>query len=149
MNHAESLGVRGGRVHAGSQGQPLLFFLLNDVVLTVRGAELAPVVMLKRFRSLDFDFVRRLGQELYAEHPLLQFAKPERAKRLAALVMAKAPEINAALFSAPAEHCRPDEVEVRFAHIEIETMAYLYRRQQEGKLDAVSADRSVWKRLAA
>lgn len=126
-----------------------MFFLLNDVVLTVRGAELAPVVMLKRFQVLDFAFVERLGQELYAQHPLLQFAKPERAKRLAALIMAKAPEINAAHFSAPADHCRPEEVEVRFAHIEIETMAYLYRRQQEGKLDALAADRSVWRRLAA
>jgi hypothetical protein len=119
------------------------------VVLTVRGAELAPVVMLKRFRALDFQFVRRLGQELYAEHPLLQFAKPERAKRLAALIMAKAPEINAALFSAPADHCPPEDVEVRFAHIEIETMAELYRRQQEGRLNTLAADRSVWKRLAA
>ena len=126
-----------------------MFFLLNDVVLTVRGAELAPVVMLKRFRVLDFNFVQRLGQELYAEHPLLHFAKPERAKRLAALIMAKAPEINAAHFLAPGDDVEPDDVQARFAHIEIETMAYLYRRQQEGRLDAVTADSNVWKRLAA
>jgi hypothetical protein len=127
-----------------------LLFLMNDVVLNVSGAAFAPGALARRFKAVPFSFLGTLGCELYADEPLLHYANPKRAKRLAALVMAKAPEINAGLFVAPGFGCEPEDVTVRWAHISFEIMATLYTRQQEeGRLSTVDADRQVWRRLAA
>jgi hypothetical protein len=127
-----------------------VLFLMNDVVLNVKGSMFAPASLARRFQALPFTFLGTLGCELYAEEPLLHLAHPDRAKRLAALVMAKAPEINAALFIAPGFGCEPEDVTVRWAHISFEVMAHLYSRQQEeGRLSTLVTDRQVWRRLAA
>ncbi len=126
-----------------------MFFLLNDAVLNLQGEDLTPQSLGRRFASIGFDYVQTLGQELFAEEPLLQHARPERAMKLAALINSKQPAINAALFIAPAHNCRPDHVGVRFASLDLPTMASLQRQQSMGTLDAVSADREVWRRLAA
>jgi hypothetical protein len=126
-----------------------MFFLLNDVVLDLDTVKLSPKMAQRRFSSLPFDAVSRLGQELYAETPLLHHDKPGRAKRLATLVKAKAPDINAALFIAPYEGCAPDEVTLRYMHVAPEVMAKLSDRQEAGELDTLWTDRQVWKRLAA
>jgi hypothetical protein len=131
-----------------------MLFLLNDVVFRLDGV--AMEVRLggvrlggARMRGLAFPAILRMGQELYAAEPLLQRTKPERARRLAALISAKAPMINAALFIAPSLHCAPDEVTVRFVGCEFEVMADLFTLQRNGRLDAISADRKIWRRLAA
>lgn len=126
-----------------------MYFLLNDVVLNLRGEDLAAPVLTRRFGSIGFDYVQTLGQELYSEQPLLQHEHPERAMKLAALINAKQPSINAALFIAPARGCPTAQVGVRFASLDLPTMANLQRAQSTGSLDAVSADREVWRRLAA
>lgn len=126
-----------------------MLFLLNDVVLNLSGAKLSPKVASRRFQALPFNVVSKLGQELYAEDPLLHFDRPERAKRLATLIIAKAPSINAALFVAPAYGCAPDEVAMRYANVDFEVMARLSNRQDNGMLDTVWTDRQVWRRLAA
>ncbi len=126
-----------------------MLFLLNDVVLNLAGAKLSPKVAGKRFKALPFNIVSKLGQELYAEDPLLHFDRPERAKRLATLIIAKAPSINAALFVAPAYGCAPEDVTIRYANVDFEVMARLSTRQDEGQLDTVWTDRQVWRRLAA
>jgi hypothetical protein len=126
-----------------------MYFLLNDAVLNLQGDDLAPAALTRRFGSIGFDYVQTLGQELFAEQPLLQHDRPERAKKLAALINAKQPAINAALFVAPAHGCRPDQVGVRFASLDLPTIANLQRAQSSGRLDAVIADREVWRRLAA
>jgi hypothetical protein len=126
-----------------------MYFLLNDTVLNLHGDDLAPAALARRFGSVGFDYVQMLGQELFAEHPLLQRDRPERAIKLAALINAKQPSINAALFVAPARGCRPDQVGVRFASLDLPTLANLQRASATGALDAVTADREVWRRLAA
>lgn len=126
-----------------------MLFLLNDVVINLSGAKLSPKMAGRRFRALPFNVVSKLGQELYAEEPLLHFDKPERAKRLATLIIAKAPSINAALFVAPAYGCAPEEVALRYANVDFEVMARLSSRQDQGMLDTVWTDRQVWRRLAA
>ena len=126
-----------------------MLFLLNDVVLNLAGAKLSPKVTGKRFKALPFNIVSKLGQELYAEDPLLHFDRPERARRLATLIIAKAPSINAALFVAPSYGCAPEEVAIRYANVDFEVMARLSTRQDEGQLDTVWTDRQVWRRLAA
>lgn len=126
-----------------------MYFLLNDAVLNLQGEDLAPQILGRRFGSIGFDYVQMLGQELFAEQPLLQHAAPERAVKLAALINFKQPLINAALFVAPAAGCRPPQVGVRFAQLDLPTMANLQRAHSIGALDAVSADKEVWRRLAA
>ena len=126
-----------------------MLFLLNDVVLNLSGMSLSPKLASKRFRELPFNVVSQLGQELYSEDPLLHFDRPERARRLATLIIAKAPAINAALFVAPRYGCAPEEVALRYANVDFEVMARLSKRQDEGQMDAVWIDRQVWRRLAA
>ncbi|HEY4032047.1 MAG TPA: hypothetical protein VGM25_17000 [Caulobacteraceae bacterium] len=126
-----------------------MYFLLNDAVLNLHGEDLAPAALARRFGSVGFDYVQMLGQELFAEFPLLQHELPERALKLAALINAKQPAINAALFVAPARGCRPDQVGVRFASLDLPTLGNLQKAHATGTLDAVFADREVWRRLAA
>ena len=126
-----------------------MFFLLNDSVLRLDGEELAPHVIGRRFASVAFEYVQLLGQEVFAMAPLVQRTNPEQAIKLCSLIVAKAPEINAALFVSPGIGCKPEQVSVRFATIDVAVMATLCTAQAQGNLDPLSADREVWRRLAA
>lgn len=126
-----------------------MLFLLNDVVLNLDALELSPPLAAHRFRALSLDFVSTLGQEMFSDEPLLHRQDAERSRRLGALIVAKAPQINAALFIAPAAGCGPEKVVVRYAEIGFEIMGLLYDRQRTGGLTTVEADRQVWRRLAA
>ncbi|WP_374571601.1 hypothetical protein [Phenylobacterium sp.] len=126
-----------------------MLFLLNDVVLDLDRLHLAPRHTAEGFRALGVNDVTRMGQELYAERPLLHATHRDRAMRLASLIMAKAPTINAALFVAPDFGCAPHEVSVRYMTIGPHVMAQLLYRQSKGALDLQAADREVWRRLAA
>ncbi|MBW8858804.1 MAG: hypothetical protein JF570_03480, partial [Caulobacter sp.] len=88
-------------------------------------------------------------QELYAAEPLLHRKDLEKARRLAALIIAKAPDVNAALFIAPSRGCLVDQVQVRYAQLSLDIMGSLFERQKAGALSNVEADRQVWRRLAA
>jgi hypothetical protein len=126
-----------------------MLFLMNDVVLSFDAAELTPPMTRDRFAALSINYVAELGKELFAEEPLLHRKDLERAQRLAALIVAKAPEINAALFIAPGRGCLKDDVQVRYAQLSVEIMGALLQRQKAGALTNVEADRQVWRRLAA
>ncbi|HEY8003467.1 MAG TPA: hypothetical protein VIE16_04525 [Phenylobacterium sp.] len=126
-----------------------MLFLLNDVVLRTDGVAMDAKLGGQRMLSLSFPEILRMGQELYAARPLLQRWAPDQARRLAALISAKAPSVNAALFVAPAVNCTPEEVTVRFANLQFEVMAGLATLQKDGELDALRADRAIWRRLAA
>lgn len=126
-----------------------MLFLMNDVVLNLDASDLKPALKDRRFKSLSLTYIGKLGQELFAEDPLLHKLNAPRATRLAALIMAKEPSVNAALFVAPDFNCEPDDVAIRYAQISFDVMALLYQRQQSESLTTVEADRQVWKRLAA
>jgi len=126
-----------------------MLFLLNDVIFNLNAASLTPPLAAERFRPISLGFVRQLGAELFAEEPCVQQLAPERARRLAVLIAAKAPEVNAALFVAPGSDCLPDEVDSRFAAIGFDFLAHLYDRQRHGEFDAREANRQIWARLAA
>jgi hypothetical protein len=121
-----------------------MLFLLNDLIFNLSVIELTPPVSAAWFRSVSLGFVGELGAELYAEQPRLQILEPERAQRLAVLIAAKAPEINAAHFAAPSFECAPGEVVIRFAQIGFDAMVRLYDRQRNGELDA---EHEVWRWL--
>lgn len=126
-----------------------MIFLMNDAVLDLDMRRLVPPVQAGRFRALSLLFVLRLGRELYGERPLLHHEDPERAARLAALIVCKAPEVNAALFAAPRAGCEPDEVQWRLAEVGVEVLASLHTRQRDRSLTPVVADCEVWRRMAA
>ncbi len=125
-----------------------MYFLLNDVVLTLELQLLAPPMLARRFSALTLDYVERLGCEIFAEEPRLQHRRLERAKRLAALIVSKAPDINAALFVAPSRGCRFDQVAVRLASLDVTVLARLHAEQQSGRLTPALADRMVWTQAA-
>lgn len=126
-----------------------MLFLLNDVVLSFDAADLAPPMAADRFAKLSLAYVGELGKELFAQEPLLHHKDVERAQRLAALIVAKAPDVNAALFIAPGRGCRIEDVQVRYAQLNFEVMGALLQRQKAGALTNLEADRQVWRRLAA
>ena len=125
-----------------------MMFLMNDVVLDL-DARSTPPLPAARSHALSLQSIIKLGSELYAAHPRLQHTDPEKARRLAMLILAKAPDVNAALFVAPADKCTPDQVVSRFANLSFEVIAGLFSQQEAGALNAVTADREVWRRLAA
>jgi hypothetical protein len=126
-----------------------MFFLLNDVVLSLDLQLMTPPMIARRFSALTLEGVRSLGRELYAEDPRLQHHRVERGRRLACLIVSKAPEVNAALFVAPSRDCHPDRVAVRMASLDIQLLAELQREQQSGRLNAAICDTLVWGRPAA
>ena len=126
-----------------------MLFLMNEVVLNLDAIDLTPPVAARRFARLTLPFVNQLGAEMFSEEPLLHRVAPDRARRLAALIIAKQPDINAALFIAPGRGCRIEQVQSRFCAIGFEVMGLLYERQRQGALTTLEADRQVWRRLAA
>ena len=126
-----------------------MLFLLNDTLVRLNRDDLAPEALNRRFASVSFAYVQQLCQEMFAENPSLQRTHPEQAAKIAALIAAKAPEINAALFVAPGPRCQPDKVGVRFCALDLITLARLQNYQIEGHLDPAVVDREVWRLLAA
>ena len=126
-----------------------MLFLMNDAVLQLDGSDAPPPLPPSRLNALSLSHVLKLGAELYSQRPLLHREDPERARRLALLVRAKAPEVNAALFVAPTAGCLPEAVISRVAEVSIEIMAGLQSLERQGALNPVTADREVWRRLAA
>ena len=126
-----------------------MLFLMNDAVLDLDSPGAPAPPSAARMHALSLNHVLTLGAELYAADPLLHHRNPERARRLALLLKAKAPEVNAALFVAPAQGCKPDAVIHRVAEVSIDVMAGLADLNRSGALNPVTADREVWRRLAA
>ena len=124
-----------------------MLFLLNDVVFNLDEACPVTPADTRRFEKLSFDYVLELGCELFAEDPLLHRNDPERARRLSWLIAERSPDVNAALFAAPAVACDPDLVEPRFCALPDAVMRQLQAKGR--RLDAVAADRAVWNRMAA
>lgn len=135
-------------VHPSSVNLSMLF-LMNDVVLDLGEVQPSAALPRRAMKALSVTSVTRLGRELYADEPLLHAARPDRARRLAALIAAKAPEVNAALFTAPEPGCEAEAVDVRLAQVSPDTMRRLTEAQAAGALDVVAADRSVWRRFDA
>ncbi|MFC3079898.1 hypothetical protein ACFODL_17485 [Phenylobacterium terrae] len=126
-----------------------MLFLLNDAVISTATVNLAKDGMGAQVAGLSIDAVVRLGREMFAANPTLHRVRPDKAQRLAALIHLKAPDVNAAWFSAPRPGCAPAEVKTKFASLAVDVMADLYRRQRDGELDADAVERAIWRRVAA
>jgi hypothetical protein len=126
-----------------------MLFLMNDVVFDLSEASPVTSADARRFEKLGFDYLMELGCELFAEDPLMHRNDPERARRLAWLIHDRSPEVNAALFAAPELACDPALVEPLFCALPVTVLRQLKAKDGKGKLDAVTADRAVWGRMAA
>ena len=126
-----------------------MLFLLNDVILTIELEQLTAPAIAQAVRSMSLAQVTALGQEMFAEAPRLQHHANGGGVRLASLITAKKPEINAALFSAPAVGCAPGAVTVRFVTLGLETIHDFKAYQDKGQLSKVLVDYHVWGRLRA
>ena len=126
-----------------------MLFLMNDAILNLDLQALAPPVDAGRFAALSLGAVLKLGAEMFAETPLLHRHEPDRAKRLAALIVTRANGANAALFEAPGPRCTADQVTTRVAEVSLDVMAELYAEDQRTRLTPVLADSRVWRRMAA
>jgi hypothetical protein len=126
-----------------------MLFLINESVFDLARTELSLPAAAHRYRRLSLEFVGTLGAELFAENPRLGKQEPERAMRLAVMIAATAPRINAAQFLAPERGCSPQTVGVRFETVAKSVLAGLWEKQQAGAVTAWLADSQVWRRLAA
>ena len=126
-----------------------MLFLLNDVVFDLDEASPVTPGDARRFETLELDYALELGCELFSEDPMLHLNDPQRARRLAWLIHDRSPEVNAALFAAPAAGCDPSLVEPRFCTLPDTVMRQLKASAAKGKLNARTADRAVWMRMAA
>ena len=126
-----------------------MLFLLNDVILNLGAGVKPPPLDRRAMDALSFNHVVALAQEMFAADPLVHRRDPERAARLALLIHTKQPQVNAALFVAPAVGCSPQAVGARYAGLTIEAMANLYSEHKAGRLTPAVADSHVWRRMAA
>jgi len=126
-----------------------MLFLMNNTVLEIDPSEHVPELQGHRFRGLSFDDVMYMGRELFSQYPDLQISHPQRAQRLAYLIVMKAPGINAIQFLPGYPGCRPEHVSFRYCDLAFEIMANMISRQRGSGLDSVWVNTNVWGRLAA
>lgn len=126
-----------------------MLFLLNDRVLHVDERDLNGPLSSAVVDRLTPECVEMLGAELFAAEPLLHTRNPDLARKLAVLIAAKHPGVNAAHFFAEAEGCDPETVEARFASLDAPVLRSLKQRQADGALTPLEADQRVWRRYDA
>jgi len=126
-----------------------MLFLLNDVVMTVELEALSEPQVAASLRAMSLNQILQLGREMFAESPRLQHVSQSGPLRLATLITAKQPDINAALFAAPAKGCPPDAVVCRFASLGIEMIHELKGFQDRGAMTKMLADFHVWGKVRA
>jgi hypothetical protein len=126
-----------------------MLFLLNDTVLSLDLEQLSAAPVGASLSAMTFGQVIALGQEMFSNAPRLQHLSESGPVRLATLIAAKKPEINAALFSAPSIGCAPAAVTVRFATLSIEMIHEMKALHDNGRLNKVLVDYHVWGKLRA
>ena len=108
------------------------YFLLNDLVVDVGRITLPGRLGGRRLGALAFDSAIRLGQELYAEHPLLHRTRPETAERLATLTQRER-EIMDRVIAGKRNKAIAEELCISIKTVE------LHRKRVMEKLGATSA----------
>ena len=123
-----------------------MLFLMNDWVMQFDQKALVEDLVGFNVRNITFPQVLVLGQELYAEEPQLHLHQPAQARKLAAHVMAKQPEVNAVLFVPPHQGCNPRDVTVRYCAVAFDLLAQLLKVQETQK-NGAWANKEVWNKL--
>jgi len=123
-----------------------MLFLMNDTILdfSLRGV-ISPQEE-GRLRMTSYADILNEGARMFRDKPDFHRTNPEAAKRLAALIVAKAPQANAALFDITPASKGPD-VKPYVVSLSIEVLASLYAEFKAGKLTRALVDYRVWDRL--
>ena len=123
-----------------------MLFLMNDWVMQFDQKAMVDDLINFNVRDITFPQVLILGQELYAGDPQLHLRQPGQARKLAALIMAKQPEVNGVLFVPPHQGCNPRDVKVRYCNVAYDMLAQLLKLQETHK-SGVWANREGWNKL--
>lgn len=124
-----------------------MLFLMNDWVMQFDQKAMIEDLVGQDIRDVTFAQVLVMGQGLYARDPQLHRRQPLQARRLAALVMAKQPDVNAVLFHAPYADCHPRDVVVRYCAVGFDLLAQLLKLQDLHKRGSW-ANTEVWNKLS-
>jgi hypothetical protein len=124
-----------------------MLFLMNDTILdfSLRGV-ISPQEEVK-LRGLSYADVLAEGARMFREKPTFHRTDADAAKRLAALIVAKAPTANAALFDTKPIGGGGATTAPYVVSLSIEVLAGLYAEFKEDRLTRELVDRRVWSRL--
>jgi len=123
-----------------------MLFLMNDTILDFSLRAVIPPQEEVRLRVTSYADILNEGARMFRDKPNFYLTDTEAAKRLAALIVAKAPQANAALFDITPTGKGPT-VKPYVVSVSIEVLASLYAEFKVGKLTRELADRRVWSRL--
>ncbi len=123
-----------------------MLFLMNDTILDFSLRAVIPPREEGRLRLTSYADILNEGARMFREKPNFYLTDSDAAKRLAALIVAKAPQANAALFDIrPA--AKGLEVKPFVVSLSIEVLAYLYAEFKADRLTRDLVDRRIWSRL--
>jgi hypothetical protein len=123
-----------------------MLFLLNDTILDFSLRVVIPPQEEGRLRMLSYADILNEGARMFRDKPNFYLTDREAAKRLAALIVAKAPQANAALFDITPTGKGPT-VKPYVISLSIEILASLYAEFKADRLTRELVDRHVWSRL--
>jgi hypothetical protein len=123
-----------------------MLFLMNDTILDFSLRAVIPPHEEGRLRATSYAEVLSEGARLFREKPNFYLVDDNAAKRLAALIVAKAPQANAALFDTTPMGKGP-MIKPFVVSLSIELLANLYAEFKADKLTRALVDQRVWSRL--
>jgi hypothetical protein len=123
-----------------------MLFLMNDTILDFSLRAVIPPQEESRLRTTSYMEILTEGARMFRDKPNFHLTDREAARRLAALIVAKAPTANAALFDITSTGNAP-MVKPYVVSLSIEVLANLYAEFKADKLTRELVDRRVWSRL--
>jgi hypothetical protein len=123
-----------------------MLFLMNDTILDFSLRAVIPPQEEGKLRYTSYADILNEGARMFREKPNFYLTDRNAAKRLAALIVAKAPQANAALFDITPTGKGP-AIKPYVVSISIEVLASLYAEFKADKLTRDLVDRRVWSRL--
>jgi hypothetical protein len=123
-----------------------MLFLMNDTILDFSLRAVIPPKEEGKLRSTTYLDILKEGAQMFRDKPNFYLTDSAAAKRLAALIVAKAPQANAALFDITQTGKGP-MIKPYVVSLSIEVLAGLYADFKEDKLTRELVQRRVWSRL--
>jgi hypothetical protein len=119
---------------------------MNDTILDFSLRAVIPPKEEVRVKATSYAEILNEGARMFREKPNFHLTDPEAAKRLAALIVAKAPQANAALFDIKPAGKGP-ALKPFVVSLSIDVLANLYAEAKADRLTRDLVDRLIWSRL--
>jgi hypothetical protein len=124
-----------------------MLFLLNDSILDFSLRSVIPPREEGILRRLTYGEILKEGAHMFREKPTFHRVDIDAAQRLAALIVAKAPQANAALFDVTPISKGGATAPPLVVSLSIEVLASLYTDSKAGRLTRELVDQRIWSRL--